>query len=65
VRDVLTPAYKKGFRIIFIIGASLAALAFFLSAWLIPQLGLKRADDEKLKEEGKKRIEGTLDEEKR
>ncbi|KAJ6062609.1 uncharacterized protein N7446_006729 [Penicillium canescens] len=65
VRDVLTPAYQKGFRIIFIIGASLAALAFFLSAWLIPQLGLKRADDEKLKEEGKKRIEGKLDEEKR
>lgn len=65
MRDVLTPAYQKGFRIIFIIGASLAALAFFLSAWLIPQLGLSRADDERLKEEAKRRMEGDLDEEKR
>lgn len=64
VRSVLIPAYKKGFRIIFVIGASLAALAFFLAFWLMPQVGLRRDDDEKLKEEGKKRIKGELDEEK-
>ncbi|KAJ5175337.1 uncharacterized protein N7482_001214 [Penicillium canariense] len=65
IRSVLIPAYRKGFRIIFIIGAVLAALAFFLAFWLMPQIGLKRDDDEKLKEEGKKRVNGELDEEKR
>ncbi|KAJ5090566.1 hypothetical protein N7532_009250 [Penicillium argentinense] len=57
IRSVLIPAYQKGFRVIFIIGAALSALAFFLACWLMPQVGLKRADDEKLKEEAKKRIE--------
>ncbi|KAJ5201778.1 uncharacterized protein N7498_006441 [Penicillium cinerascens] len=65
IRSVLIPAYQKGFRIIFIIGASLAALAFFLAYGLMPQLGLKRADDEALKKEGEKRVKGELDEEKR
>lgn len=45
------------------IGGALAALAFFLSWWLIPQIGLKRADDEALKVEGEKRVKGRLDEE--
>lgn len=31
----------------------------------MPQVGLKRADDETLKEEAKKRINGEQDEEKR
>ncbi|OQE39325.1 hypothetical protein PENCOP_c007G07256 [Penicillium coprophilum] len=65
VRGVLTPAYQKGFRIIFIIGASLATFAFFLAVWLMPQVGLNRADDQALKEEGKKRLNGELDEEKK
>ncbi|KAJ5966473.1 hypothetical protein N7481_013187 [Penicillium waksmanii] len=65
IRSVLIPAYQKGFRIVFIIGASLSALAFFLAWWLMPQVGLKRADDEQLKEEAKKRVNGELDEEKR
>lgn len=60
---MLAPAYRKGFRIIFVIGGALAALAFFLSWWLIPQIGLKRADDEALKVEGEKRVKGRLDEE--
>ncbi|KAE8385764.1 MFS drug transporter [Aspergillus alliaceus] len=55
-RSLLIPAYKKGFRIIFIICASLAAFAFVLAFWLMPQVTLKRADDEKLKEEGRKRV---------
>lgn len=54
VRGVLIPAYKKGFRLIFIVGASLAALAFVLAFWLMPQVSLARPDDEKLKEEGRK-----------
>ena len=65
IQSVLIPAYQKGFRIIFIIGASLAALAFFMAYGLMPQLGLKRADDEALKKEGEKRVKGELDEEKR
>ncbi|KAK5788552.1 hypothetical protein VI817_009510 [Penicillium citrinum] len=65
IRSVMIPAYQKGFRIIFIIGAGLSALAFCLAWWLMPQVGLKRADDETLKEEAKKRINGERDEEKR
>jgi predicted MFS family arabinose efflux permease len=62
----LIPAYKKGFRIIFLIGAGLAAFAFVLAFWLMPQVTLKRVDDEKLKEEGRKRVKGEkTDEEKR
>ncbi|OQD73700.1 hypothetical protein PENDEC_c014G03765 [Penicillium decumbens] len=65
IRSVLTPAYQKGFRIVFIIGAALAALAFFLACGLMPQLGLKRADDDALKKEGEQRVKGKVDEEKR
>ena len=54
IRDVLIPAYKKGFRIIFIVGASLASIAFVLAFVLMPQISLSRPDDEKLKEEGRK-----------
>ncbi|KAB8079621.1 MFS general substrate transporter [Aspergillus leporis] len=65
-RSLLIPAYKKGFRIIFLIGAGLAAFAFVLAFWLMPQVTLKRVDDEKLKEEGRKRVKGEkTDEEKR
>lgn len=60
---MLIPAYQDGFRIVFIIGATLAALAFFLAFGLMPQVGLKREDDEKLKEEGKRWIRGDNDEE--
>ncbi|GMF79020.1 unnamed protein product [Aspergillus oryzae] len=64
-RSLLIPAYQKGFRIIFLIGAALAAVAFVLAFWLMPQVTLNRADDEKLKEEGRKRVkgEGKCDEE--
>ncbi|KAJ2978881.1 hypothetical protein NQ176_g3573 [Zarea fungicola] len=52
VRRVLIPANKKGFRIIFLLGASLAVLGFVLAFVLMPQISLSRPDDEKLKEEG-------------
>lgn len=61
---MLVPAYKKGFRIIFLIGAALAALAFLLAWWLMPQVGLQRDDDEALKAEGERRVRGMSDEEK-
>ena len=66
VRSVLIPAYKQGFRIIFIIGGALSAFAFFLAVVLMPQVTLKRDDDEKLKQEAKERLEnekGKSDEE--
>lgn len=65
IRSVLIPAYKKGFRIIFIVGAALAAVAFFLAVWLMPQVELKRDDDQALKEEAKRRIEGERPDEER
>ncbi|KAL1962023.1 hypothetical protein VTN77DRAFT_667 [Rasamsonia byssochlamydoides] len=56
IRAVLIPAYQRGFRIVFIIGASLAVVAFFLAVVLMPQVELVRPDDEKLKEEARRRI---------
>lgn len=66
MRSVLIPAYKQGFRIIFIIGGALSAFAFFLAVVLMPQVTLKREDDEKLKQEAKERManeKGKSDEE--
>ncbi|KAL4759667.1 putative MFS drug transporter [Aspergillus foveolatus] len=57
IRSLLIPAYKRGFRIIFIIGAALAALAFGIAFALMRQVGLEKGDDEKLKEEGRRRVE--------
>lgn len=57
IRDVLIPAYRKGFRVIFIVGAALCAVAFVVAFFMMPQVELKRADDDKLKEEGKKAMQ--------
>ncbi|KAJ4216672.1 hypothetical protein NW759_009243 [Fusarium solani] len=57
IRSVLIPAYRKGFRVIFLIGASVAALAFVLASVLMPQVDLARPDDAKLKEEGRRAYE--------
>lgn len=54
VRAVLVPAYRQGFRAIFLVGASLAALAFVLALVLMPQVELARPDDARLKEEGRR-----------
>lgn len=53
VRAAILPAYRRGFRIIFLIGAALAAFAFVLCFFLMPHIELRRADDEKLKAEGR------------
>lgn len=55
IRAALIPAYQRGFRIVFVIGASLAASAFVLTWFLLPQIELQRPDDEKLKEEAGRR----------
>lgn len=54
LRLALSSAYRKGFRIVFIVGAVLNALAFVAAWFMIPQIELARADDEKLKEEGRR-----------
>ncbi|RDA91390.1 hypothetical protein CP533_6912 [Ophiocordyceps camponoti-saundersi (nom. inval.)] len=54
VRSVLLPAYRHGFRVVFITCASLAALAFVLALALMPQVELSRPDDAQLKEAGRK-----------
>lgn len=54
LRVTLSSAYQKGFKIVFIVGAVLNALAFVAAWFLMPHIELARADDEKLKEEGKK-----------
>lgn len=60
---MLIPAYRHGFRVVFVVGAALAAAAFAVAGWLMPQVELGRVDDEELKEEGKLRIRGNGDEE--
>ena len=52
--EELIVAYREGFRVIFIVGAGLAATATLIVVCLMPQVHLDRPDDEKLKEEGKK-----------
>jgi hypothetical protein len=54
VRQHINEAYRDAFRIIFLVGAFLAAFAFLVAFFLMPQVELTRADDNKLKEEGKK-----------
>ncbi|KAG5641816.1 hypothetical protein DXG03_004158 [Asterophora parasitica] len=48
--------YRKGFRLVFIILACLAAFAFVTAFFLMQQRTLDRPDDKKLKEEGKEFI---------
>jgi hypothetical protein len=54
VRAVLAPAYKQAFRTIIYVGAALAALGFVVAFFLMPQFGLERRDDAKLKAEARK-----------
>lgn len=53
IRNILTPAYRKGFRVIFLVGAGLCAFAFAVAFFMMPQIELSRPDDAKLKEEGR------------
>ncbi|KAF3052049.1 hypothetical protein E8E11_005432 [Didymella keratinophila] len=50
----LSTAYQRGFRIVFIVGAVLNAVAFVAAWFLMSQVELARPDDEKLKEEGRR-----------
>lgn len=56
VRVTLASAYKRGFRIVFIVSASLNVCAFIFAWFLMPQVELNRPDDQKLKEEAKDRL---------
>lgn len=57
IRGAILFGFKKGFRVVFIVGASLASFAVILAIFLMPQVDLDRPDDEKLKQEGKQRHE--------
>lgn len=46
-------AYQRGFRIVFLVCAGLAAVATIVAFITMPQVALDRPDDEKLKAEGK------------
>lgn len=51
-RELFLRGYLRGFRFVFLIGAGLAVLAFCAAFFLMPELGLKRDDDQRLKREG-------------
>ena len=54
LRSVFSAAYHEGFRLVFIVGAGLAAMAMLITVFLMPQVSLDRGDDVELKEEGRK-----------
>jgi hypothetical protein len=51
--DAFVTGYHQGFRIVFIMLATLAAIAFFLALSLLTNIELRRPDDEKMKAAGK------------
>lgn len=51
IREVLVPAYQRTFKIIFYLGASLAAVAFFVAFFLMPHIDLACGSNNKPKEE--------------
>lgn len=53
MRGIIIPAYRKGFRTIFLVGASLASFAFVVAFFMIPHVELSRPDDARLKAEAK------------
>jgi predicted MFS family arabinose efflux permease len=53
LRGLFIDGYRRGFKIIFYVGAGLSALAFVTAWFLLPQIELTRDDEEKLKAEGK------------
>jgi hypothetical protein len=57
IRVALASAYQQGFRVVFIVGAVLNALAFIAAWFMMPQVELNREDDAQLKEEGRRRQE--------
>ncbi|EQB45848.1 hypothetical protein CGLO_15215 [Colletotrichum gloeosporioides Cg-14] len=56
-RAVLLPGYRKAFRIIFLVMAGLASVAFLVAFFLMPQVELSRPDDKDLKDAARKRTE--------
>ncbi|KAI5803074.1 MFS general substrate transporter [Geopyxis carbonaria] len=57
LRKALLQGYQHGFRIVFIVGAALAAAALIVAVVLMPQVELDRKDDNDLKEEAKRGLE--------
>lgn len=53
MRQLFVDGYRRGFRVVFIVGAGLSALAFVAAYFLLPQVELSRPDEERLTGEGK------------
>ena len=53
IRNKLDFVYRKGFRVVFIVGSGLAAVVMLIVLILIPHVPLDRPDDRSRKEEGK------------
>jgi hypothetical protein len=54
---VVVDGYRRGFRTVFIVCSSLAAAAFFITLFLMPQKTLRRVDDEQRKIEAQEYLE--------
>jgi len=50
--ELVLKDYLRGVRIVFLIGAGLAALSFLVAFCLMPELGSRREDDQLLKKQG-------------
>ena len=53
IRNELDFVYRKGFRVVFIVGSGLAAAATLIVLFSIPYVPLGRPDEKSLKDEGK------------
>ncbi|KAK6212099.1 multidrug resistance protein fnx1 [Colletotrichum tabaci] len=55
LRAAILPGYRRAFRIIFLVMSGLAAVAFFVAFFMMPQVELSRPDDAKLKEDAREK----------
>lgn len=58
LQDDVIDAYRRGFRIVFILLAALATFSFFVALAFLKQKKLDRDDDKDLKEQGKQFVAG-------
>lgn len=56
-RALVVSVYREGFRAVFLACTAWAGIAFFVALFMMPQINLDRADDQKLKDEGRKWVE--------
>ncbi|OHF01840.1 multidrug resistance protein fnx1 [Colletotrichum orchidophilum] len=57
LRAVILPSYRRAFRIIFLVMAGLAAVAFLVAFFMMPQVELSRPDEAKLREDARQQLD--------